>query len=110
MLNRLLPIFLTIGIASPIVAVKAQEALVLKTVTVDLPTSDRLYPDGPGSDAANAYCLVCHSAGMVLTQPAMTRATWEAEISKMRNVYKAPIPESQVQTITSYLVHLQNTH
>jgi hypothetical protein len=73
---------------------------------VDLPFSDRVFPDGPGADAANSYCLVCHSAGMVLTQPAMPRSAWEVEVDKMRNVYKAPIPEEQIQTITSYLAGL----
>jgi cytochrome c5 len=108
MLNRLLPIILTISIvAAPTVAVHAQDTLVPKSVSVDLPTSDRMYPDGPGSDATNAYCLVCHSAGMALTQPQMNQAAWEAEVNKMRNAYKAPIPEEQVQAIVSYLVGLQ---
>jgi hypothetical protein len=108
MLNRFLPIVLTIGIAGSAVAVRAQDALVLKTVTVDIPTSDRMFPSGPGSDAANGYCLVCHSAGMVLTQPHMNRSAWEAEVNKMRTAYKAPIPEEQVQAIASYLAGLQN--
>ena len=67
-----------------------------------------MFPDGPGSDVVNSYCLVCHSAGMVLSQPAMTRSAWEAEVQKMRNAYKAPIPEEQIQTIVSYLAGLQN--
>jgi len=102
MLNRLLAIVLTISIAAPAIAVQAKDVLVLKTVNVVLPTSDRMFPDGPGSDVVNSYCLVCHSAGMVLSQPAMTRSAWEAEVQKMRNAYKAPIPEEQIQTITSY--------
>jgi cytochrome c5 len=108
MLNRLLVIVLTISITSPAIAVQAKDALVPKTVNVVLPTSDRMFPDGPGSDVVNSYCLVCHSAGMVLSQPAMTRSAWEAEVQKMRNAYKAPIPEEQIQTITSYLAGLQN--
>jgi hypothetical protein len=40
--------------------------------------------------------------------PAMTQSAWEAEVQKMRNAYKAPIPEEQIQTITSYLAGLQN--
>jgi cytochrome c5 len=73
MLNRLLAIVLTISIAAPAIAVQAKDVLVLKTVNVVLPTSDRMFPDGPGS-VFNSYCLVCHSAGMVLSQPAMTRS------------------------------------
>ncbi|MGC2224093.1 MAG: cytochrome c [Methylocella sp.] len=82
--------------------------LVLKTVNVFLPTSDRMFPDGPGSDVVISYCLVYHSAAMMLSQPAMIRSAWEAEVQKMRTVYKAPIPEEQIQTIVSYLAGLQN--
>ena len=108
MLNRLLSIVLAISIAAPAIAVQAKDVLVLKTVNVDLPTSVRMFPDGPGSDVVNSYCLVCHSAAMVSAQPAMTRHAWEAEVQKMRTAYQAPIPEEQIQTIASYLAGLQN--
>jgi cytochrome c5 len=108
MLNRLLSVILAISIAAPVIAVQAKDALVLKTVNVVLPTSDRMFPDGPGSDVVNSYCLVCHSAAMVLSQPTMTRSAWEAEVQKMRTAYKAPIPEEQIQTIVLYLAALQN--
>ena len=108
MLNRLLSIVLAIGIAASAIAVQAKDALVLKTINVVLPTSDRIFPDGPGSDVVNSYCLVCHSAAMALAQPAMTRSAWEAEVQKMRTAYKAPIPEEQIQTIASYLAGLKN--
>jgi hypothetical protein len=36
----------------------------------------------------------------------MPLSAWEVEVDKMRNVYKAPIPEDQIQTITSYLAGL----
>jgi hypothetical protein len=32
----------------------------------------------------NGNCLACHSAGMVLTQPALSAAQWRAEVEKMR--------------------------
>ena len=106
---KLLSIVLIVGIAAPATAVRAKDAFVLKTVTADLPFSERMFPDGPGADAANSYCLICHSAGMALTQPAMPRSAWEAEVNKMRNAYKAPIPEDQIQMITSYLAGLRET-
>jgi hypothetical protein len=92
---------------APAIAVQAKDVLVLKTVNVVLPTSDRMFPDGPGSDVVNSYCLVCHSAAMVLSQPAMTRSASEGEVQKMRTAYKAPIPEEQIQMIVSYLAGLQ---
>jgi len=66
-----------------------------------------MFPDGP-ADVVNSYCLVRHSAAMVLAQRAMTLSTWEAEVQKMRNAYRVPIPEEQIQTITSYLGGLRN--
>jgi hypothetical protein len=42
-------------------------------VSVDLPTSQTLFPPGNGADIANGECLICHSAGMVLRQPPLTQ-------------------------------------
>lgn len=77
-----------------------------QSVSVDLPFGDRMF-DGPSADAVNNNCLACHSAGMVLTQPPLSRATWEAEVAKMRNVYKAPIADEDVSPIVDYLSKLQ---
>src|ERR1700760_3167234 len=62
-----------------------------KSVNVDLPFGDRMFA-GPGADVVNNNCLACPSVGMVMTQPPLSRQTWEAEVAKMRNVYKAPSP------------------
>ncbi len=59
---------------------------------------------GPGSDTLNNNCLACHSAGMVLNQPALTAAAWQAEAEKMIHVYKAPVDEKDVPAIVDYLV------
>lgn len=85
----------------------ADDKLLLKSVNVDLPFGDRMLPDGPGSDAANNNCLACHSAGMVLTQPALSKEQWRAEVDKMRTAYKAPIDPKDVDTIVDYLVALR---
>lgn len=86
-------------------ALNAAEAFELKSVSANLPESDVTFP-GPGADAANNNCLTCHSAGMVLKQPPLTKATWEAEVHKMINVYKAPIAEEDVAPIVEYLSHM----
>jgi mono/diheme cytochrome c family protein len=72
-------------------------------VSVDLPASQISFPPGNGSVIANAYCLVCHSAGMVLRQPPLTQDEWTGEINKMRNSFGAPIPTDQVQALAQYL-------
>ena len=74
-----------------------------RSVSIDLPNGDRAFPPGPGADAVNSNCLACHSAGMVLNQPALPKATWEAEIGKMINVYKAPVSAEDVPAIVAYL-------
>src|SRR3546814_18761974 len=75
----------------------------LATVTVDLPDSDRTFPDGPGAEAINNNCLACPSAGMVLNQPAMPRAAWAADDNKLINAYKAPArPEEAATTVDQH--------
>jgi mono/diheme cytochrome c family protein len=72
-------------------------------VSVDLPASQVTFPPGNGSVIANAHCLICHSAGMVLRQPPLTRDEWTAEINKMRNAFGAPLPADQVEALAEYL-------
>ena len=77
----------------------------LQSVKADLPDSDRNFP-GPGADVVNNNCLACHSAGMILTQPRLPRAVWQAEVEKMRNTYKAPVAAEDVPAIVDYLAKL----
>jgi mono/diheme cytochrome c family protein len=72
-------------------------------VSVDLPTSQVSFPPGNGSVIANAHCLICHSAGMVLRQPPLTQDEWTVEINKMRNAFGAPLPADQVEALAKYL-------
>lgn len=74
----------------------------LKPVKVDLPDSDRMF-QGSGADAINSNCLACHSAGMVLNQPALSRQAWTAEVNKMIAAYKAPVAPEDVGAIVDYL-------
>jgi cytochrome c553 len=87
---------------------QAEEKLTLKSVSVDLPAGDRMF-EGPGADAANNNCLACHSAGMVLNQPAMSKARWQAEVEKMRTAYRAPIDSNDVSSIVDYLAGIGST-
>jgi mono/diheme cytochrome c family protein len=72
-------------------------------VSVELPVSQISFPPGNGSVIANAYCLICHSAGMVLRQPPLTQDEWTVEINKMRNAFGAPLPADQVEALAKYL-------
>jgi hypothetical protein len=75
-------------------------------VSVDLPTSLIPFPAGEGSVIANAQCLICHSAGMVLRQPTRTQEQWKETINKMRSAYGAPLPAEQVDALAAYLSRL----
>jgi cytochrome c5 len=81
-----------------------QELPPIKSTTVVLPPGDNMFPGGAAADAINNNCLACHSADMVLNQPALPKAAWEAEVHKMINVYRAPIDEADVPAIVGYLV------
>lgn len=75
-------------------------------VRVEFPASDEPFPPGIGSDIASSQCLICHSAGMVLTQPPLKKDEWRAEIVKMRTAYGAPIPDDQVEGLSEYLKNI----
>jgi cytochrome c5 len=72
-------------------------------LSVELPTSDALFPPGEGADIANGQCLICHSAGMVLRQPPLTEDEWRSEINKMRSAFGALIAATQVDPLARYL-------
>jgi len=106
---------LAIGIAAYPAAAAAPDAttpgsaqFALKSVSVDLPPDrDRSFPPGPGVEVISGNCVACHSAGMVLTQPALSRAAWDAEVHKMIAAYKAPVSEADAATIVAYLAQLK---
>jgi hypothetical protein len=76
-------------------------------VAVDLPTSETSFPAGKGAEIANAQCLICHSAGMVLHQPPLTLDEWAGEINKMRSSFGAPLPADEVRSLTRYLYRIR---
>jgi mono/diheme cytochrome c family protein len=81
----------------------AQAAPAFKSQRVDLPADAAVFPDGPNVKIVNQNCLACHSADMVLDQPLLPRATWAAEVAKMRNAYKAPLQDADIPLIVDYL-------
>jgi hypothetical protein len=85
------------------------DPLTLKSVTVTLPDSTRLY-EGDNSEAINNNCLACHSVGMVMNQPNMPKAGWQAVVTKMINVYKAEISQRDVPKIVDYLASIKGAN
>jgi cytochrome c5 len=109
MTRKILPLALLAGAALVSLAVQAKVPTSLKSVDVTLPESTRTLPDGPGVTVVHDNCLACHSVGMILAQPTMPKAAWEAEVNKMRNVYKAPVDAKDVPTIVDYLTAVKGS-
>jgi cytochrome c553 len=107
MLRSLVPIALVAVVAVLPFGARADSKLALKSISVDLPAGEAMFPSGPHADTVNADCLACHSAGMVLNQPALSRTEWQAEVDKMRMTYKAPIEAKDVALIVDYLMSIR---
>jgi sulfite dehydrogenase (cytochrome) subunit B len=59
----------------------------------------------PGYAKAQANCVACHSAEYMLYQPPTApRAYWEAMVTRMKVVFKAPIDDADMPPIVDYLV------
>lgn len=93
---------------APALSIATVGGVTLHSASVNFPASDRTFPGGAEADAINKNCLTCHSAGMVLTQPSLSRSDWQDEVDKMRNFYKAPILAKDVPAIVDYLANLRN--
>lgn len=75
--------------------------------SVELPASQHEMPAGPNLEVYNANCVICHTNRYVTMQPKFTRKTWEAEVTKMANVYGAPVAPEQQKLIVDYLMSVR---
>lgn len=92
---------------TPAPSTAAAAGITLHSVTVELPASDRMFPGDASAEVVNNSCLACHSAGMILNQPPLSKAAWGEEVAKMRTLYKAPVAEEDVPAIVAYLGKLK---
>ncbi|WP_374129628.1 cytochrome C nitrite reductase [Sphingomonas sp. 28-62-20] len=60
-----------------------------RSASITLPDDATSLPAGAAIVTQN--CTGCHSAEMITVQPPLDAAKWQAEIDKMRGVFKAPI-------------------
>jgi hypothetical protein len=99
-MKRLAFLGLTAALSLTIVAVNA------KPLTIELPADTVTFKPGPNVDVVVGNCAACHSADYIQTQPRgekFKKAFWEAEVTKMINVYGAPIDKADVPKIVDYL-------
>jgi sulfite dehydrogenase (cytochrome) subunit B len=60
--------------------------------------------EAPGREAVEKDCGSCHSLDYLPTNsPFLDRAGWQAERTKMTNVFGAPIPPEDTNAIVDYL-------
>jgi mono/diheme cytochrome c family protein len=60
--------------------------------------------DVPGRDAVTNNCAACHSLDYIqMNSPFPDRKLWEAEVTKMRSVFGAPIDDADAKTVIEYL-------
>jgi hypothetical protein len=71
--------------------------------SIVLPDEPPFVPDGPNRPQFQAYCRLCHSPRLPLTQPRLTEEKWAGVVSKMVKTYGAPIPPEQERDIVAYL-------
>jgi hypothetical protein len=71
--------------------------------SVTLPDAAPAIPEGPNRAQFQAYCRLCHSTRLPLTQPRLSQEKWAAVVTKMVNTYGAPIPKDQEPAIVTYL-------
>jgi hypothetical protein len=75
-----------------------------KVWSIELPYEEPpRVPPGPNVAQFTAYCRLCHSPRLALTQPRLTGKRWGEVVRKMVTVYGAPIPPSQEPAVVEYL-------
>jgi mono/diheme cytochrome c family protein len=59
---------------------------------------------GPGLDKVEGNCSACHSLEYIqMNSPFLNAAGWNAEVTKMRKGYGAPISDADAKAIAEYL-------
>jgi mono/diheme cytochrome c family protein len=109
MTRKFLPIAALAAAALLPLSAQAEQHIVLKSEKIEFPATGKMFPKGPNVDTVNGNCVACHSIDMVFNQPNMSKAGWEVEVNKMRNVYKAPIDQKDVAPIVEYLTAVKGT-
>jgi len=76
-----------------------------KTITLPMEGPPLKASPLPGYAKAQSNCVACHSAEYMLYQPPTApRAYWEAMVTRMKVVFKAPIDDADMPVIVDYLV------
>ena len=89
-------------------ACDAAPKVVFQDASIILPDDPIDLPEGPGRQAVIENCTACHSPSTMLQQPKIPREKWEAQVTKMIELYKAPVDSKAVPQIIDYMMHVQS--
>jgi len=84
-------------------AIKTPAGIVLRSQSISLPSHGRQFTGGAQASVANTYCLMCHSGGMVMTQPPLGIAQWQTELHKMITTYGCPLPVNDIDQLAPFV-------
>jgi len=88
-----------------VVGIGARQLADAKTITLPMEGPPLKASPLPGYAKAQANCVACHSAEYMLYQPpTAARPYWEAMVTRMKVVFKAPIDDADMPVIVDYLV------
>ena len=88
-----------------VVGIGARQLADAKTITLPMEGPPLKASPLPGYAKAQANCVACHSAEYMLYQPpTAARPYWEAMVTRMKAVFKAPIDDADMPVIVDYLV------
>jgi mono/diheme cytochrome c family protein len=106
MIGRILCFFLIVGILLMNVdaGILAGE-VAAPTHSITFPTDPFSFQPGSGQEIASTYCVICHSADYIYTQPPHSQTTWTEIIKKMKLAFGCPIPDESIALLAKYLTH-----
>ena len=110
MRTRVLALAAVIAAVSWVTAADTRPPVADKQVhSIELPYTDPATYVPPGKYAAQftAYCRMCHSPRLVLTQPRLPEKKWAEVVKKMVVTYGAQIPEDQEPLVVQYLTTIR---
>ena len=93
-----------IALAQNALTASPHRTIRLTSQKITLPFGDKVFAgNNEVAKIANEHCLLCHSRGMIDTQPPLTLETWKKEIDKMRTAYGCPLRADQTSGVAEFI-------
>lgn len=77
--------------------------------TIDLPHFPPILPPGPGLEAVETNCVVCHSPRLITDQPDFPREKWAEIVHKMVETFGGHVTPEDQEKIIGYLAFIKGT-